>query len=189
MVDNSIGSQKNRLFFVSSRIADEHFSAIRNFIGEYPGGLIASDSVDTARALGRALQGRGEFEALVASDFQPGVDRDELYGVCDELYAELIRRYVRLVRDNPYIFQFEIEKFRSTFIDKFSSIISRKSFSLARHRKSRHSGSSISARLAGNMRFPSAVESRATGFLISMQRLPRFSDGSNPARCRKQGPT
>lgn len=124
MVDNSIGSQKNRLFFVSSRIADEHFSAIRNFIGEYPGGLIASDSVDTARALGRALQGRGEFEALVASDFQPGVDRDELYGVCDELYAELIRRYVRLVRDNPYIFQFEIEKFRSTFIDKFSSIIS-----------------------------------------------------------------
>lgn len=111
---------RRTLFFVSSKIFDAHFVAIRRFLRSFPGGLILSDSADVVRVLARNLRDEEHvFEALSPTEFQPGLDRDQVYGVCEEIFERLIRAYVKIVRENPGALDFEIEKFRSTFLDKF----------------------------------------------------------------------
>lgn len=110
---------RRTLFFVSSKIFDAHFVAIRRFLRTFPGGLILSDSADVVRVLARNLRSEEHsFEALSPTEFQPGLDRDQVYGACEEMFERLVRAYVKIVRENPGALDFEIEKFRSTFLDK-----------------------------------------------------------------------
>jgi hypothetical protein len=120
VAESTSNAPRRTLFFVSSKIFDVHFVAIRRFLRTFPGGLILSDSADVVRVLARNLRDEEHaFEALSPTEFQPGLDRDMVYGVCEEMFERLIRAYVKIVRENPGALDFEIEKFRSTFLDKF----------------------------------------------------------------------